>query len=137
MTVRRICGDDFPLPEGNSRCRRRPKRTGANAVLTGDWGRSATNKQAAVYTEAYLLLLSEHIIRCKESSILRHPAHFHRSSFTAEVFGHDAFDNVAFLQILVIIAVLITKTEQYPLLTQRSPILSGPTVWAACFPIPQ
>ena len=137
MIVRRIRGDDFPLPECTSRRWRRLKRTGANAVLTGAWGRSATNKQASVYTEACLLLLSEHIIRCKEPSILRHPAQFHRTSFTAEVFGHDAFDNVVFLQILVIIAVPITKTEQYPLLTQRSPILSGPTVWAACFPIPQ
>ena len=37
----------FSLPAGNSRRRRRLKRTGATApVLTGAWGRSATNKHA-------------------------------------------------------------------------------------------
>ena len=45
----------FPLPAGDSRRRRRLKRTGANApVLTGAWGRLATNKRASVYTEALL-----------------------------------------------------------------------------------
>ena len=45
----------FPLPVGYSRRRRRLKRTGANApVLTGAWGRLATNKRASVYTEALL-----------------------------------------------------------------------------------
>ena len=37
----------FSPPAGNSRRQRRLKRTGANApVLTGAWGRSATNKHA-------------------------------------------------------------------------------------------
>ena len=45
----------LPLPAGYSRRRRRLKRTGANApVLTGAWGRLATNKRASVYTEALL-----------------------------------------------------------------------------------
>ena len=45
----------FSLPAGNSRRRRRLKRTGAFApVLTGAWGRSATNKHAPVYTGALL-----------------------------------------------------------------------------------
>ena len=45
----------FTLPAGNSRRQRRLKRTGAFApVLTGAWGRLATNKRASVYTEALL-----------------------------------------------------------------------------------
>ena len=43
------------LPVGDSRRRRRLKRTGAVApVLTGVWGRLATSKRASVYTEALL-----------------------------------------------------------------------------------
>ena len=56
-----------------------------------------------------LLLPSEHIIQCKASSILRYPAQFHCSGFTVEVFYHDTLDNVAFFQILVIIAVPIQE----------------------------
>ena len=45
----------FPLPAGNSRRRRRLKRTGATApVLTGLGGVSTTNKHAPVYTGALL-----------------------------------------------------------------------------------
>ena len=45
----------FPFPAGNSRRRRRLKRTGAFApALMGVWGRSATNKHAPVYTGALL-----------------------------------------------------------------------------------
>ena len=41
----------FSLPVGDSRRRRRLKRTGATApVLTGAWGRLATNKRGSVYT---------------------------------------------------------------------------------------
>ena len=46
---------NFSLPAGNSRRRRRLKKTGADAPgFTGVWGRSATNKRASVYTEALL-----------------------------------------------------------------------------------
>lgn len=46
---------DFSHPAGNSRRRRRLKRSGADApLLTGAWGRSATNKHTSVYTEALL-----------------------------------------------------------------------------------
>ena len=45
----------FPFPAGNSRRRRRLKRTGAVApVLTGGLGAEATNKHAPVYTGALL-----------------------------------------------------------------------------------
>ncbi|MCH5264187.1 MAG: hypothetical protein J1F42_14870 [Lachnospiraceae bacterium] len=55
MTASRMRDDDFSLPACDSRRRRRLKRTGANApVLTGAWGRLATNKRASVYTEALL-----------------------------------------------------------------------------------
>ena len=55
VTASRRHDDDFSLPAGDSRCRRRLKRTGAVApVLTGAWGRSATNKLHRVYTGALL-----------------------------------------------------------------------------------
>lgn len=47
MTASRRRGDDFSLPAGNSRRRRRLKKPGALAPgFTGVWGRSATNKHA-------------------------------------------------------------------------------------------
>ena len=54
----------FSLPAGNSRRRRRLKRTGAFApVLTGAWGRSATNKHAPVYTGALLAVTTTPVLR--------------------------------------------------------------------------
>ena len=49
----------FSLPAGNSRRRRRLKRTGAFApVLTGAWGRSATNKHApGIYRRIAAIIL--------------------------------------------------------------------------------
>ena len=45
----------FPLPAGNSRRRRRLKRTGATApVLTGAWGRQPPTSTRRVYTGALL-----------------------------------------------------------------------------------
>ena len=55
VTASRRRDDDFSLPAGNSRRRRRLKNPGAPAPgFTGVWGRSATNKRASVYTEALL-----------------------------------------------------------------------------------
>ena len=54
----------FSLPAGNSRRRRRLKRTGAFApVLTGAWGRSATNKHTPVYTGALLAVTTTPVLR--------------------------------------------------------------------------
>ena len=64
MTASRGRGDDFSLPAGNSRRRRRLKRTGAFApVLTGAWGRSATNKHTPVYTGALLAVTTTPVLR--------------------------------------------------------------------------
>ena len=47
MTASRRRGDDFSLPAGNSRRRRRLKKPGAPAPgFTGVWGRLAPNKHA-------------------------------------------------------------------------------------------
>ena len=59
----------FPFPAGNSRRRRRLKRTGANApVLTGVWGRQPPTSTCRVYTGALLAATCYHYVYVPQTS---------------------------------------------------------------------